>query len=38
MNSRTVITWAAAIAAGIACGATQAQQNYPVKTVRFIIP
>jgi tripartite-type tricarboxylate transporter receptor subunit TctC len=38
MNARNLATCATALAAAIACGLAQAQQNYPVKTVRFIIP
>jgi len=38
MSISKFILWAAAIAAGMACGAVQAQQAYPAKTVRFVIP
>jgi len=37
MSMGTRLTWAAAVAAALACGVAQAQQSYPVKPVRFIV-
>jgi len=33
----TRLTWTLAIAAGFICGAAQAQQSYPAKSVKFIV-
>ena len=37
MATATRLTCTLAIAAGLLCGAAQAQQSYPVKSVRFIV-
>jgi len=37
MKAVNKLAWVLAVAAGVACGAAQAQQGYPNKAVRFIV-